>query len=649
MHLKNIAFSFALTCIYLTPFIVIGDETADPRRPAAIEAESVPVVPGEVFDLIARYQNIRGASFSGWAPSGEGILTRTRFGNSSQLHRVYQPGGRREQITFFEEPVRGGFIPEARDNGILFSLSAGGNENYQIYFLNREDFKATRLTDGSSRNSIGPVLESGSKMVISSNRRNGRDTDLYIADPRQPDSMEIVFETDREYWYAADWTKDGKTLLLGRYVSINESYLALLDVETKKRTDLKLPTDAKAAIGTMAFAADGKSVYLTTDARGEFRRLARLDLETLKYEWLSDDINWDVSDLAIDRQRGTVAFAVNEDGASRLYLLSGGKRRELRIPLGILSSLEFSPDGLQLGFTLSRPDAPSDAYSLRTKNSKLTRWTFSEVGGLDPEKFIKPKRIQFESFDGKTVPAYYFQPRGATADKPVPVLINIHGGPESQYRPYFSGSTQFNLNELGIAVIYPNVRGSAGYGKTYLKLDNAERREDSVRDIGALLDWIAEQPELDSKRVVVAGGSYGGYMVLGSLVHFGERIKAGIDVVGIANFISFLENTAAYRRDLRRAEYGDERKPEMRKVFERINPTSNAEKIKSALLVAHGVNDPRVPFSEAQQIADKVRKLGRPVWTVYANNEGHGFGKKDNYDYFRAVQVMFLREHLDLD
>lgn len=231
----------------------------------------------------------------------------------------------------------------------------------------------------------------------------------------------------------------------------------------------------------------------------------------------------------------------------------------------------------------------------------------------------------------------------------MPVLISIHGGPEGQAQPYFGGTTQFYVNEMGIAVIFPNVRGSSGYGKTYLKLDNAELREDSVKDIGALLDWIATQEDLDSSRVAVTGGSYGGYMVLASLVHFGDRIKCGIDSVGIANFITFLEKTSPYRQDLRRAEYGDERDPKMRAIFERISPATSAEKIRSALLVVHGKNDPRVPFAEAQQIAEKVRAQKRPVWTVYAENEGHGFGKKENVDYLRAVEVMFLKQNFGLE
>lgn len=631
--------------VFTLPMLVHAEDT-DPRRPAAITTEEVPVVPEEIFERLNQYSNIRGADLQGWAPDGNGVLVSTRFANASQLHRVYTPGGRREQVTFFEEPVRGGFIPKAQDGSMLLSMSAGGNENYQVYLFDRSSFTTELLTDGKSRNSMGAIRDDGKQMVISSNKRNGRDTDLYLADPRMPDSMKMIFETDGEYWYAADWSHDGKTLLLGRYVSINESYFALFDVESQMRTDLVLPDGKVAAIGDLRFAPDSQSIYITTDAHGEFNRLARYDIAMKAYHWLTDAIDWDVSDLEVHAESGQIAFAVNEDGASRLYLLEGDTPRPLALPLGIISSIEFSPDGQHLGFTLSRPDAPSDAYSLSLADEQLTRWTFSEVGGLNPETFTAPQRIQFKSFDDRTIPAYYYKPRDATPANKAPVVISIHGGPESQYRPYFSGSSQYYVNDLGIAVLAPNVRGSAGYGKTYLKLDNAELREDSVKDIGALLDWIAQQPELDESRVAVVGGSYGGYMVLASLVHYGDRLKAGIDIVGIASFTTFLENTSAYRQDLRRAEYGDERDPEMRAVFDRINPTSNADKIRSALMVAHGKNDPRVPFSEAQQIAEKVRSQGRAVWTVYAENEGHGFGKKDNSDYVRAVQVMFLKQHL---
>ncbi|MCA9072866.1 MAG: S9 family peptidase, partial [Planctomycetaceae bacterium] len=424
----------------------------------------------------------------------------------------------------------------------------------------------------------------------------------------------------------------------------------------------------------MKFSPDGKLAYVASDANGEFQQLAVVELQSMRFQWLSTDIPWNVTDIEISPEidgKYTVAFTINENGASGLYLLFVGRNektggmmfyraiQKVTLPLGIVDSLKFSPNGLHLGFTLSRPDAPSDVYSLaldfydgpkaegedKPKDGpKVTRWTYSEVGGLNPDRFRIPERIEFASFDGKKIPAYYFKPPTAAKDKPVPVVINIHGGPESQYRPYFSSLDLFFLNEMGYAVIRPNVRGSAGYGKSYLLLDNAEKREDSVKDIGALLDWIARQPELDKTRIAVMGGSYGGYMVLGSLVNFSDRLKAGIDIVGIASFTTFLQNTSEYRRDLRRAEYGDERDPKMQAVFDKINPTNNAEKIKSALMVAHGKNDPRVPFSEAVQIVEKVKKNGQPVWTVYAENEGHGFSKKVNRDYLYAAMTLFLQQ-----
>lgn len=630
-----------------------AQEPADPARPAAIHTQEVPLVPPAIAARLQQYQNMRAAGFAGWEPTGNGILIRTRFGNSLQLHRVYEPGGRREQITFFQEPVDGGFLPKTSDEALLLSLSSGGSENNQVYAFNRSNFKTELLTDGKSRNGIGAVRHDGGQIVLSSNERNGRDTDLYLADPRTPGKRELLMQVEKEFWSAVDWSADGKTLLLLKYVSINESYLALFDIASRQRTDLPLPQNEKGAFGAAALAKDGKSIFVASDAGGEFRKLLRYDIASKTYEPLADDLDWDVNDIEVDPTTGNVVFSLNADGASRVFLLAEGAkgkltRRELQLPLGIVSSLEFSPDGRQLGFTLARADAPADAYSLELATDRLTRWTYSEVGGLNPESFTKPTAIRYPSFDGKQIPAWYYKPQTAAPEAKAPVLIVIHGGPEGQSQPFFSGATQFYVNEMGMAVILPNVRGSSGYGKTYLKLDNAEKREDSVKDIGALLDWIKTQPDLDASRVAVSGGSYGGYMVLASLVHFGDRIKAGIDIVGIANFITFLETTASYRQDLRRVEYGDERDPAMRKVFERISPANHAEKIRSALLVAHGKNDPRVPFGEAEQIAARVRAQGKPVWTVFADNEGHGFAKKDNADYLRAVETLFLMQQFGL-
>ncbi len=633
-------------CASLSPAESFGAEPVDPSRPAAIATEGVPVIPAEVRSGLKPYNDSRAASFQGWSPDGRGVLIRTRFGNVAQLHRVYEPGGRREQVTFFDEPVSGRPLPGQPVETLLIESSAGGNENYQVYRQIRG--RAELLTDGTSRNLLGPVSRDGSRFLLTSNRRNPRDADVCLGFTGEPGRIDVLKEVDNETWFPTDLSPDGTRALLRRYVSINESHPALLDLATRRFEPLSLPegSPGKVAFGQMKFSADGRSAYVACDAASEFLQLARVDLDLFQYTWLSREIPWNVEEIEVDPETGRVAFTVNADGAGELYLLDGDRPRKVETPLAVISGLAFSPDGAQLGMTLSRPVAPPDVYSMAVKSGKLTRWTFSEVGGLDPETFVEPRRIAFDSFDGRSIPGYRFLPPGASAERPVPVFIGIHGGPESQYRPEFSPFDQYLLNELGIAVIRPNVRGSNGYGKTYLQLDNGPLREDSVRDIGALLDWIAGQPELDSSRVAVYGGSYGGYMVLASLTHFPDRIRAGIDVVGIASFTTFLENTSPYRRDLRRAEYGDERDPEMRKVFERINPTQNAHKIRSALLVAHGRNDPRVPFSEAEQIAPIVRRNGVDVWTVYADNEGHGFAKQDNREYLTAAQVLFLRRFL---
>jgi dipeptidyl aminopeptidase/acylaminoacyl peptidase len=313
----------------------------------------------------------------------------------------------------------------------------------------------------------------------------------------------------------------------------------------------------------------------------------------------------------------------------------------------------FSPDGSKLALTINTARSPSDTYVLHLGGDaldygRLERWTYSEVGGLDTTAFREPELIEFPTFDTvdgqpRKIPAWLYRPAG---DGPFPVVISIHGGPEGQARPAFSSTYQLWLEKLGAAVLVPNVRGSAGYGKTYVALDNGFRREDSVKDIGALLDWIGTQPDLDEDRVAVFGGSYGGYMVLASAVHFSDRLKAAVDIVGISSFVTFLENTQDYRRDLRRAEYGDERDPEMRAHLEKISPVNNVEHIRIPLFVVQGENDPRVPVTESIQMVEALREQGQPVWYMNALNEGHGYRKKENRDIYQQATVLFLRTHL---
>lgn len=607
--------------------------------PMAIATEEVPAIPEEVTRRLAQYHGARAAIFQDFGPRGS-MLVATRFAETTQLHVVPFAGGRREQITFLEEPVSGGmFIPGTSD--VLYTQARGGNENYQIYRLDRKLGRSVLLTDGKSRNTLGPMSRKGDRVVYLSNRRDPKEMDLYLLDLATGSSA-LIMEAKGGFWSPTDWSPNDGALLLLKIASVNESSPHTLDLTVPHSAPVPLLlNNARCACTSPKYGLASAFLVMASDLRSEFRQFTRdTGKSSLGVTW-SDVIDrpWDVTEIEVYQDR--IAYVKNEDGASKIYFY--GEGLPLETPVGVVSGLKFSADGSQLGFTLSRPDAPSDAYSWDIPGRRLVRWTYSETGGVDPESFVVPRRFSYRSFDGLEIPAYSYLPRDA---KRVPVVIVIHGGPESQFQPAFSPLLQYWVNDLGIAVIAPNVRGSTGYGKTYTTLDNADKREDSVRDIGALLDWIALQPELDPSRVAVYGGSYGGYMVLASLVHFGDRIRAGVDIVGIANFVTFLEKTSGYRVDLRRVEYGDERDPKMREVFERISPANHVDRIRSALLVAHGRNDPRVPFAEAEQIASRVRARGRAVWTVYADNEGHGFARKENRDYLNAATTVFLKKHL---
>jgi dipeptidyl aminopeptidase/acylaminoacyl peptidase len=419
----------------------------------------------------------------------------------------------------------------------------------------------------------------------------------------------------------------------------------VLDLASGKLEQIN-PSDKKIAYGTAAFARAGRVVYYTSDENAEFKRLVAHDLGNGKKEVLTPGIDWDIEQLAVSRDGRWLAFMANEEGASALYWLKtahGAKPQRIDVPAGIVAGLKFDRQSRRLGFTLSSPSG-MDVWAIDVGKTKPVRWTQSEIGGLSAPTFVTPELVRFPSFDGKKIPAWYYRPKNANG--PVPVVIEIHGGPEGQSRPGFAPTVQYWVNELGLAVLLPNVRGSTGYGKTYVTLDNAEKREDSVKDIGALLDWIATRPELDRARVAVFGGSYGGYMVLASLVHFSDRLRCGVEIVGISNFVTFLRSTKGYRVDLRRVEYGDERDPKMRAILEKISPLTNASRIKVPLFVAQGKNDPRVPVTEAEQIVKTVRQGGGPVWYMLAKDEGHGFQKRTNRDAFLNATALFFETFL---
>lgn len=620
--------------------------------------EGIPEIPAQVVADLNRYQNIRSAIFQGWSHQGDSIYITTRFAEVAQLHRVDQAGGARRQLTFFNEPIREVSI-NPRSGAAAFTMDAGGSEFTQIYILDLQSGEYRMISDGKSRN--GSLLWSGDgrRLAYTSTRRNGSTNDVWVAtiaeDGTAAHAIAVAAE-DGSGWSPVAFSSAGDQLLVEQYVSATRSYAFLKDLRSGNLARIAGDPGQESQNHPVDFTRRGDGVFMITDRHGEFAQLVVRDLRSGDETVVTGDIPWDVEYAVVSDDRRRAAFVTNEDGYSRLHVLEPETLDHAPVPAApagvVVGRPAFSPQGDRLALSISAANHPADVYVVdlgvqpsQVKGSK--RWTESETGGLDPASFREPELVHYPAADRhgrpESIPAFVYRPAGS---EPFPVIILIHGGPESQYRPSFSSDVQLWLNKLGAAVIAPNVRGSSGYGKAYLTLDNGMRREDSVRDIGALLNWMRAQPYLDADRVAVYGASYGGYMALASAVHYSDRLRAAVDVVGISNFVNFLENTQDYRRDLRRVEYGDERDPPMREFLLKISPGRNVDRIAIPLLVIQGQNDPRVPVTESEQIVQALRARGQPVWYMNALNEGHGYRKKENNDVAGQVVMMFYTEHL---
>jgi len=618
--------------------------------------EGIPPIPESIVSSLQRYQNVRSASVSGWDERGASLYIKTRFAEVTQLHRVSSAGGARTQLTFLNEPI-GQVTRQPKGSLIAFTMDVGGSEFAQVFTLDPQTGEHRMVSDGESRNGALLWSRDGSKLAFQSTRRDSHSNDIWVMDPRDPASAKVALKsTDGSWWGPVDFSAAGDKLLALEYVSIADARAYEVDLKTGERRLIAGSPERSSQTYPLSYDRSGEGVYLTSNEGTEFAHLVHLNLRTGARQLLTAAQPWDVKDFVVSPSRDRAAYILNEGGRSSLYLFDTRAqvaKQVKTVPIGVIQSLHFSPDGRKLALTLNTSKTPSDAFVLTlgegaTEHGELTRWTHSEVGGLDTSTFVDPELISYPTFDqvngkAREIPAFIFRPK---TEGPHPVIISIHGGPEAQYTPRFNSTNQLWIKTLGAAIIAPNVRGSSGYGDSYVNLDNGFKREDSVRDIGALLDWIEAQPDLDASRVVVIGGSYGGYMVLASAVHYSDRLKAAIDIVGISNFVTFLKNTKDYRRDLRRKEYGDERDPKMKAFLERISPSNQVEKITIPMLVIQGENDPRVPVSEAVQIVEALRAEKRPVWYMNALNEGHGYRKKENRDLSRQVMTLFFKEHL---
>jgi len=628
------------SALLATPAAAQVASTAERREQGNIVYEGTPVTPPALAAAITPYYDARAAVFQDWLPDGS-ILIATRFGDVSQIHRVAAPGADRTQLTFFDEPVAGAAgVPGSADR-FVFTKDTGGDEYFQGY-LSGLTGGETVFTEPGTRNQSLVFSKDGRTLAWARVGRGDPDYDIVTMTVGDPGSRKTVFQATGATSPVA-WSPDGRTLLLARYLSATASQLYLLDLPTGKLRQVK-PSRMDISYGDAQFTPDGLSLLLTTDQGSDFKRLVQMDVESGVITPVSPtDLAWDIETFDLSPDGRILAYSVNEGGRSRVVVQDLKTRRALpqpQLPVGVLAALKFSPDGQSLAIGLNAATSPADVWVFRPEGGDLVRWTYSEAGGLDLKALSEPTLATFKSFDGLTVPAWVYRP--ARINGRAPVIIDIHGGPEGQDRPGFNTRRQYWAAELGAVTIAPNVRGSDGYGKTYIKLDNGPKRQDSVKDIGALLDWIATQPDLDKDRVVVYGGSYGGFMVLASLAAYSDRLAGAVDIVGISNFTTFLTNTEGYRRDLRRAEYGDERDPAMKKIFDQISPLNLTSGMKKPLFVIQGRNDPRVPWTEAEQIVSAVRGQGGEVWYMLAGDEGHGFRKKQNIDAQREAETMFF-------
>jgi len=610
-------------------------------------SDNIPEASPVMTDRLDAYLNARQATPLGWSPKGE-LLVATRFGDVDQLHLVERPLGERRQLTFQREPiVHAAFSPDPVHSAFAYLKDMGGNGKSQLYYQRLGEPTAKLLTDGKSSNGAVAWSNSGREVAFYNIAEDGVRCDIDIVEPESGSLPRLAVSGDASAWYPLDWSPDDRKLLVLKRVSSVEAYLYVVDLGSGQKHEVE-PSQAKVGIRDARFSRDGQGVYLISDRDDEFARLRYVNLFTGAVSVISGQIPWDVEQMAISRDGRYLAFVSDEDGIDKLSLVDLLNHQNLTPPklpsAGLIDDLNFDADGKRLSFGFAAVNQPRDAYVLDVASNVLAAWTGSEPGPVDVAKFVSPRMIQVPTFDRsegrpRQIPVYVYQPSNPG---PHPVLIMLHGGPESQFRPGFDPWIQYVVYELGFAVVAPNVRGSSGYGKDFASLDNGTLREDAVKDLGALLVWLGAQAGLDAKHVMISGESYGGYLALDALVNYSDRLRGGVDLGGISDFIGYLSSAAPYMQSQYRAEYGDERDPDMRAYLRRVSPLTNADHISRPVLVVHGRNDPRVPIAQAEQLVNSLRSRGDEVWYLQAVDEGRAFRKKQNRDAYYQAFAQFL-------
>ena len=623
--------------------------------PESLIVEGVPPIPAETAEKLRPYGEFRPHGLWSWHPAKRELLVRRRLDATNQVHRVTDPGTTPQPLTDYPDAVSAASFQPTHGGFFVFLMGEGGNEVYRLHRFDMQTRAVHPLSPAGERaasytwNRAGDRIAYATVPVDRNNPERIARTTLHILDPARPETDRVIARFEGGGWTGFRFSEDGGRIAFVEVRSSSESHLWVMEVATGKRRRVTRPgVGEPIAYRNPRFSKDGRGLFATSDRDNEFHRLVLVPLAGGRERVLSAHLKFDVDDVELSFDAGLAAFLTNENGAHVMRFLDLATLKEQpRPPLvyGVIGGLEWRPKSREIGFHITSARSAGDVFSYDVKTNQLTRWTNGNNPEVNTRDLAEPVLARWKSFDGRDITGLLYRPPARFTGKR-PVIVNIHGGPASQARPVFLGRNNHLIGDLGIAMIFPNVRGSSGFGKTFLKLDDGPRREDSVRDVGALLDWIREQPDLDASKVIVWGGSYGGYLSLAAAVHYGDRLAGSIATAGISNFVTFLERTESYRRDLRRAEYGDERDPSMRAFLESIAPLNNAARITRPTLVAQGLNDPRVPHTEAEQIVAALKKQGTPVWFLMAKDEGHGFAKKPNIDFLSYATVEFARRML---
>jgi dipeptidyl aminopeptidase/acylaminoacyl peptidase len=612
-----------------------------------LEVLGVPPIPKSLAKAVQPYSQAYGLPLAGWDPTKREIWLKG-ISSATWVSRIKEPGAPPAASTIYIQSS--GIYDiyfQPKGKYLAFTRDAEGNETFQLYLYDIAGRKAAQLSDGKSRNTEPVWSNAGDKIVYSSTPTGDLGVNLRLIDPADPTSDRLLAKSSGNYFKAYDWSPDDKQIVFCDFTFNTAGALWLVDVESGKKSLLAGSSERPEFLDFAQFSKDGKGVYAVTDHDSDVRRLAYIDLASRKFTYIPSDSHWDVDESQLAPDGRTMAFTTNEEGLSHVHLFDLATQNEkaiTTIPRGIISDLKWHANSNDLAFNFRSFRTPNDVYSVNILSGKVDYWATSFNNRLNADDFAKPELVHWTTFDKRTLSGFLYRPPAKFLGKR-PVIIDIHGGPEEQFRPGFNDEENYFINELGVAKIYPNVRGSSGYGKVFAHLDDGLHREDAVKDIGTLLDWIKTQPGLDADRVLVQGGSYGGFLALSAACRYGGRIRGTISESGISDLASFIERTEGWRRGLQRAEFGDERIPKIREFMEHTAPLNNTGKIRTPLLIIHGANDPRVPATQAASIV-AATKDRVPVWYILAKDEGHGFSLQSNRDYKLYASILFVKEFL---